>query len=74
MVLESPAHLAKVKSEWETIFDQLPPDGDTNQLPESMKLSWEELPRSYESQRPTSTTTGAGCFGLGVTSSLENPP
>eukprot|EP00965_Chrysotila_dentata_P138438 4579109-Pleurochrysis_carterae.AAC.1 len=62
MVLDSPAHLAKVKSEWETVFDQLRPNGDATLLPDSMKLRWEELPRLYESQRQAPTGSAiAGC-------------
>eukprot|EP00965_Chrysotila_dentata_P116919 3864398-Pleurochrysis_carterae.AAC.1 len=73
MVLESPAQLAKLKSKWEVTFDQLPADGDTNQLPPHMKLEWQELPRSLavgSSAPPRVKTDGY----TGILSSLQNPP
>eukprot|EP00965_Chrysotila_dentata_P164672 5436739-Pleurochrysis_carterae.AAC.1 len=72
MVVSSPAELAKIKTEWEAVFDTLPPeDGDTNALPAGKKLVWSELPR-VRCGRPASAFSSARSVG-GVSSALENP-
>ena len=35
----------QVKREWEERFAQLPPGGDTEQLPAMQKLVWQDLPK-----------------------------
>eukprot|EP00965_Chrysotila_dentata_P054416 1805161-Pleurochrysis_carterae.AAC.1 len=72
MVLSSPAELAKIKTEWEAVFDTLPPEaGDTNALPAGKKLVWSKLPR-VRYGRPASAFSSARSVG-GVSSALENP-
>ena len=60
------AEQTRVRNEWEARFENLPPDGDTNQLASSMKPKWHALPRF----RPVRGFTGAGGD---FTDEMENP-
>eukprot|EP00965_Chrysotila_dentata_P219560 6191214-Pleurochrysis_carterae.AAC.1 len=74
MVLDTPEELSKVKSEWAAVFNNLPPDGDTAQLPDEKQLQWEELPKMSAAETLETESGGAsGYGGDGVTAALENP-
>lgn len=63
--------LTKIREEWERRFDSLPPDGDTTQLDEGLKLKWVPLPlrRSYWGAEHSRTTPS-----FFHSDDLENPP
>eukprot|EP00965_Chrysotila_dentata_P001745 58345-Pleurochrysis_carterae.AAC.1 len=66
MVVSTPADLAKIKTEWEAVFGELPPeDGDVNLLPEEKKLVWVELPQCQQRRAPNSfASSSASSAGL----------
>eukprot|EP00965_Chrysotila_dentata_P118438 3915751-Pleurochrysis_carterae.AAC.1 len=77
MVVPNASELAKVKAEWKSVFNSLPPpDGDVNALPESMKLRWFELPKFTESSRQharRAAMSSSAADVAGISLSLENP-
>eukprot|EP00965_Chrysotila_dentata_P059541 1975911-Pleurochrysis_carterae.AAC.1 len=72
MVVDSPAQLAKMKTEWHAVFDGLPPeDGNVGALPEEQKLVWTELPKCQHRRREPSSSSARSVGG--VSSALESP-
>ena len=63
----NPAELVRIRTEWESRFAALPPNGDVEQLSPSQQLRWVELPRRVE-QRSSSRPSVSG-----ASSALENP-
>tara|TARA_B110001452_G_scaffold119226_1_gene98931 strand:- start:231 stop:2348 length:2118 start_codon:yes stop_codon:yes gene_type:complete len=63
----SPPELERIRTEWESRFAALPPNGDVEQLAPSQQLRWVELPR--RSEQRSSSRPGIS----GASSTLENP-
>ena len=63
----SPTDETKIRTEWEQRFENLPPEGDTDQLALSFKPVWQDLPRF----KPVRTGTISDSF---VSDEMENPP
>lgn len=68
--------LTKIRTEWENMFESLPPNGDTTQLPDEQKLKWTALPkrRSAATQQGSGVDLVGGSSGSCRSSALENPP
>lgn len=62
--------LTKIRAEWETRFDSLPPDGDMNQLPAEKRMKWTPLPVRTCATVHSQSESRARHFS----SALENPP
>eukprot|EP00965_Chrysotila_dentata_P113545 3752366-Pleurochrysis_carterae.AAC.1 len=71
MVVDSPAQLAKIKTEWVAPFDGFPPeDGDVDALAEGKKLVWTELSKCQHRRREHFSSSARSVGG--VSSALEN--
>jgi hypothetical protein len=63
------AELLAAEREWQKVFDELPPDGDTNALPAGKKLTWPILPRAQHVVHPSAVASADIASG----DMVENP-
>jgi hypothetical protein len=63
------AELLAAEREWQKVFDELPPDADTNALPAGKKLTWPILPRAQHVVHPSAVASADIASG----DMVENP-
>lgn len=74
MVVSDQKESQRIREDWRSVFDRLPPDSDQEQLAQELKPKWRQLPKRFNVTPADGGVSQQQNRILGGSSCMENPP